>query len=474
MSGLIRENCGVGLVWDSSDAIKAVREGLDNRGHNAEGYGTRSNGGISAVRSHFGLMDEQALRTLTRYEPGKPIALHTRYATRGDKSDYGLLAAAHPHTVGGIDILQGNHLATYAAEEAMVHNGTVNFDFSPYNLTLKTGCDTESLLCVHHLKGPEYVLRTIPASYSVVTLKAGEDFATAYRDRYGRRPLWLGVDKEGRFIVMSEDRAIKIIGGQPIREIRPGEKVKVYKNNLEPVQVVPAEERLCYFEANYIARRLSHLWEVLRKQDVNVGQLRRELGTELFKEHPPIDGIEFITHIPKSPLDAADAYADAAGLPRKELYYKINGSRAFMGATQEERENSIRNTLFVDPALSPVTTGKRFMAIDDSLVRGTNTPVAKIKAAERGFEMRQLGFYTPVLGGCEDGVDMGCDHGVDMPRKVENFIASRVGRDPKKIADTLGVDYVGFLSIEGLVSVFERRGIKRQNLCLECVSPRNF
>ncbi len=478
MSELIRDNCGVGFVWDSSDAIKAVREGVDNRGDNAEGYGTRSDGSVSAVRSYFGLMDEQALRTLLRYEPGKPIAIHTRYKTRGDSSAVGLLTAAHPHTIGGVDIFQGNHRITYGAEDAMVHNGTVSFDFSSYNLTLRTGCDTEPLLCVHHARGAEYVLKNIPASYSVVTMKAGEDFATAYRDRYGRRPLWLGVDNEGRFIIMSEDKAIKIIGGQPIREVKPGEMIRVYKNNFEPVQVVPAEERLCYFEVNYLARRLSFLWETLRKQDVNIGQLRSELGEELFREHPPIGGIKFVTHLPKTPLDAAIAYAAAAKLPRRELFYKLNSKRAFQQATREDREKAIGETLFVDQTLDPEEIGRYFLAIDDSIVRGTNLPNGRIKAEERGFKMKQVGIYTPIVGGQEyDGkeiVHLGCDHGVDMPRKVERFIASRVGRDPKKIADALGVEYVGFLSVEGMVNVFERHGIRRQNLCLECVRARNF
>jgi len=473
MSEFVRENCGVGVTWDTNDAIKASRDGLDNRGKNAEGYGTTSNGGITAVRSYFGLLDEQAVRTLLGYEPGKPVQVHTRYATRGARSPKEVLRAAHPHTVGGHSIDQGNHYLTVDAKAAMVHNGTVKYDFSPYGFETKTDCDTEQLLYAHHTFGPEWVLRNVPASYSVITMCAGADHAIAYRDRFGRRPLWLGADKNGNYIAMSEDRAIEIIGGKPIREIKPGEMVTIWKNHIEQKQVVDPETRLCFFEANYLARRLSHLWEILKNQDVNVAQLRRELGLELFKEHPPLGGIDFVAHIPKSPLDAAQSYSEASGLSRVELFYKINSNRAFMGATQQERNGTAEDTIFVDTRLSPDYIGSSFTGIDDSVVRGTNVPIAKEKAKERGFNMRQLLVYTPVIGGREGDMDLGCENGVDMPPD-DNFVARRVGRDPKRIADALGIEHVGFLSIEGLLNVFERYGIGRKQLCLECVRAKNF
>ena len=130
MSEFIRENCGVGLVYDIQDAINATRIGLKNRGRDAEGYGTFSNGGINIVRSYWGLMDTQALITLLRYEEGRPIQVHTRYKTKGSSQREGLLMAAHPHAIGGTDIIQSNHYITIGAQSSMVHNGTVTFDSS--------------------------------------------------------------------------------------------------------------------------------------------------------------------------------------------------------------------------------------------------------------------------------------------------------------------------------------------------------
>lgn len=473
MAELVRENCGVGLVYDTRDAIVAARAGLSHRGRDAEGYGTASERGINVVRGYSGLLDEQALITLLHHEAGAPITVHTRYKTRGSVGKADLLRLAHPHTIGGGEVFQGNHYVTTNAQESMVHNGTVPFDFSQLGVQAKTGCDTEYLLHTHSIRGPEFVLKTIPASYAVITMHAGDDFVTAYRDRYGRRPLWLGVDGEGRYVVMSEDRSIEVIGGKPIREIRPGELVRVYKNNIESQQVVAPVPRLCYFEVDYFARRRSSLWDVLRKQGVNIEQFRRELGVELFAEHPPLEGIAFVTYVPKSPIDAGRAYASAAGLPLHELFYKINDDRAFLEPDGERRLAAIRDTLFVNPELDPDTIGRDFLAIDDSIVRGTNVPVARKKAESRGFRMRQLGIYTPIVGGTEDGIDLGCEHGVDMPRD-DNFIARRAGRDPKKIADALSVDYAGFLSVEGLVSVFERFNIDRGYLCTECIRARDF
>ncbi|MBI4014815.1 MAG: hypothetical protein HY365_02570, partial [Candidatus Aenigmarchaeota archaeon] len=380
-----------------------------------------------------------------------------------------LLLAAHPHTIGGRDIRESNHYITRDADAAMVHNGTVS---SISTDGLKTGCDTEGLLRLHHEHGPEYVLRTVPASYSVITANAGERGVTAYRDRYGRRPLWLGVDKNGAYMLASEDRSIEIIGGRPIREVTPGEMVTVYSNHVESKQVVPQKPQLCFFEAAYLAMRPSHLWGTLRRQNVDMRRLRRDLGAQAFLEHPPMDGIDFVTHIPNAPIDAAQAYALAAGRRREELFYKLNSDRAFMHPSITERQAAINTNLFVNPDMYPGKHGARFVAIDDSVVRGGNSPEAARKARARGFEMKQLVLYTPMIGGYEDGMALGCEHGIDMPPS-DNFVTRRAGRNPAAIAKELGIERVDFLSVDGLVSVFERYGITRDNLCITCVAAKN-
>jgi glutamine phosphoribosylpyrophosphate amidotransferase len=249
--------------------------------------------------------------------------------------------------------------------------------------------------------------------------------------------------------------------------------LRIYPNRFESEQVVPAQPTLCFFEINYLAKRLSHVWQALREQGMNVAKLRYELGLELLKEHPPLDGINFVTHIPKSPIDAAHAYADASGLPRMELFYKINDDRSFMHPETDMRISAINENLFVNHEMEPERSGSNFLAIDDSIIRLTNGPVAKRKAEERGFRMRQLLSYTPIIGGNEIGIDLGCEHGIDMPRN-DNFVASRVGRDPSAIARELGVDYVGFLSVGGLINVFERYGVGPGSLCLECVTAKTY
>ena len=464
MSELIKENCGVGLVYDISDAVELARKGLSHRGRDAEGYGTLGGNGINAVRCYSDIADPQALVTLLDYNPGDPLFVHTRYRTKGAGHD--LLLAAHPHTIGGHDIHEANHYITRGAVAAMVHNGTVG---SINSEELKTGCDTEGLLMLHHEHGPEYVLQTVPSSYSVITAKAGERGVTAYRDRFGRRPLWLGVDRTGMYVLASEDRSIEIIGGKPIREVKPGEMVTVYSNHVDSKQVVPPELQLCFFEAAYLAMRPSHLWETLRRQGVDVRQLRRELGARAFMEHPPMDGIDFITHIPNAPIDAVQAYAFAADGRREELFYKLNGDRAFMYPDAAMRQAAIKANLFVNPDMDPKKHGRCFVAVDDSVVRGGNSPEAARKARARGFEMKQLVLYTPMIGGNEDGVALGCEHGIDMP-PTDNFVTQRVGRNPDAIARELGIERVDFLSVDGLVDVFENHGITRNNLCLACVA----
>lgn len=469
----IGEDCGVAVVYGIGNAHKIAHE-LRHRGPDTEGYGIRNDKGILVVKGWAGSFEERTLRSLLEPADGKPIIVHRRYLTYGSRDLESVLFAAHPHTIGGTVYphLDAGYIQIIGATRAMVHNGTIDSAFlQEYKFPTQTGSDTEQLLYADTLNGPEWVLRNAPNTYCIATLDAHKEYAAVYRDRNGRMPLWLGLDKDGNYIICSEDHPMTEIGGTPIREIQPGEKVRIYRNQIESQQVVPSEPKLCYFQGNYFARRGSYLWEQLKERDKRVAELRFMEGQQLAIEFPPDGSTHFATYLPNAAMDAGKGYSKATGMPYRGLFIKLKDDRAFQQLDEAKRRETIERVLVLNDRMDPRIDGTSYDMVEDSVIGLVNAPIAKRKAEERGFRIRRANIYTPPVGGIEDGVKLGCRHGVDMPPGDPRFVTLKVGRDPEAISKYWGVQ-TNFISLDGMLKVFEKVGIERKNLCIECISCR--
>ncbi len=461
----IKENCGVAVVYGIGKAHRIAYE-LRHRGPDTEGYGIRNNQGILVIKGRAGSFDEHALKSLLGQDDGRPIIVHRRYRTSGSRDWESVLLAAHPHVIGGTIYphLDAGYIQITDAKCAMVHNGTVDSTFlQKYKLSTKTGTDTEQLLNLDDLHGSEWVLKNVQNTYCVAILNADSEYVTVYRDRNGRMPLWLGLDEDGNYIVCSEDHPMSEIGGTPIREIQPGELVRIYKNQIESQQVLPPEMKLCYFHGNYFARRGSSLWKPLKERNIRIAELRVMLGKQLAREFPP-DGSDFATYLPNAAMDAGKGYSKSTGMPYRELFIKIKDDRAFQQLTAEQRRETIEKVLIINDRMDPKIDGTSYDLVEDSVIGLINAPIAKRKADERGFKIRRANIYTPPVG----GIDLGCRHGIDMPPGDTRFVTLKVGRDPEAISKFWGVK-TNFISLGGMLEVYKNVGIERKDLCLECI-----
>jgi len=81
-----------------------------------------------------------------------------------------------------------------------------------------------------------------------------------------------------------------------------------------------------------------------------------------------------------------------------------------------------------------------------------------------------LGSYTPKIGIVgADGNPRGCLFGVDMP-PTDTFIAR--GRTQEDINKELAME-VGYLSVDGMLNVFESMGMSREHLCTFCIGGKH-
>ena len=128
--------------------------------------------------------------------------------------------------------------------------------------------------------------------------------------------------------------------------------------------------------------------------------------------------------------------------------------RPFIQPSQTMRDFSVRIKL--NP-VRDILKGQRVVVIEDSIIRGTTTR-SRVKS------LREAGAKeVSMLVSCPPH-RFPCFYGIDFSSKGE-LIASQ--QEVDQIRDFLGLDYLGYLSLEGMV---EATLMDHSNFCLSCFS----
>ena len=211
---------------------------------------------------------------------------------------------------------------------------------------------------------------------------------------------------------------------------RTGDRLAYYENGeLRSMHCgVQCKTSACVFEYIYFARPDSVI------DGASVELARQEAGKYLSIEHPV--GADVVIGVPDSGIPAAIGYAKFSGIPYgvgliKNRYI----ARTFIQPGQDKRERSVRLKL---NALRTAVEGKRVIMVDDSIVRGT-TCARLVKllrdagAAEVHMRISAPPFRHP------------CFFGTDIPERSQ-LLAH--GRTVEEMREIIGVDSLGFLSLE--------------------------
>ena len=274
----------------------------------------------------------------------------------------------------------------------------------------------------------------IQGAYSIVVMSPRKLIAA--RDKNGFRPLCIGKDEEGSYIVTSETCALDSIGATFIRDVRPGEIVIIENNKIKSIIThCGCKGNMCVFEYVYFARPDS----VIEGYSVHKARLRA--GEFLAKEHPV--EADVVVGVPDSGLDAAIGYSQESGIPYGIGFIKNKYvGRTFIQPTQKDRENLVRIKL---NAIREVVKDKRVILIDDSIVRGTTSGrIVKLIRDAGAKEVHMRISSPPFINPCYFGTDID---------SKENLIACKM--TIPEIAEFIGADSLGFLSIEGVNKIAE-------------------
>jgi len=172
-----------------------------------------------------------------------------------------------------------------------------------------------------------------------------------------------------------------------------------------------------------------------------VDRARRRFGRQLAREHPV--AADCVFSVPDSSNSAALGYSEESGIPLElALIRNHYVGRTFIHPTQAGRDFRVR--IKFNP-VREIIEGKRVIVVDDSLVRGTTSQELVRLIREAGAREVHLRVASPP-------VRYPCYYGIDMPTR-EELIAANLTVD--EIREHLGVDTLGYLSLEGLLGAVD-------------------
>ncbi len=437
------DECGVFGVFGHEEASKLTYLGLyalQHRGQESAGI-VSSDGTELHLHRAMGEVEEIFTPAVLAELPGNLAIGHTRYSTAGDKA----LLNAQPIMIDcnkGKVALGHNGNLTNAAEwrRKLEHKGSI----------FQTNSDTEVI--VHLLARSQArnlsgalgdALNQVEGAYSLLVLTTDE--LIAVRDPRGFRPLNLGRLGDS-WLVASETCAFDLLNAQYVREIEPGEMVRISRSGVESIHFAPEKPlQQCIFEHVYFARPDSIIF------GRSVNESREALGRTLAKEHPA--NADIVVPVPDSGVPAAVGYALESRIPFRMGLIRNH----YIGRTFIEPSQAIRN-FGVKLKLNPIRSlieGQRVVLVDDSIVRGTTSRKIVRMVREAGArEVHMRISCPPTISPCY--------YGVDTPTREELIASSST---PEEICKFIGADSLGYLSLAGLKqAVNDTKG----NYCTSC------
>ena len=416
-------------VYDTPDASAITALGLhalQHRGQEACGIASFDGQRFHTERHVGHVGDAFGGQDLSATLPGTVAIGHTRYSTAGGSFIRNIQPMFADMEAGGVALAHNGNLTNFLTlRERLVAEGAIFQSTSDSDVILH--------LIARSRKG-KFVERFIDAlsqiegGYALVAMTNKK--LIGVRDPLGIRPLVLG-EYEGKYVLASETCALDIIGARFVRDVEHGEMVVISENGIESLRPFPAARaRPCIWEYVYFARPDS----VVNGRSVYT--VRKRMGQRLAEEQP-VDA-DVVVPVPDSGVPAALGYAQASKLAfEMGIIRNHYVGRTFIQPTQGARELGVRMKLSPNRA---VLAGKRVVLIDDSIVRGT-TAVRFVRM------VREAGAAEVHLRSASPPILWPDYYGIDMPDR-ETLLAVRYSME--EMVKYLGVDSLGFLSVDGL------------------------
>lgn len=450
--GKPKEECGVFGIYGAPKSANMTYLGLyslQHRGQESAGIAS-SDGEIIYRHAGMGKVVEVFNENdLDKLEGNMSIG-HVRYSTTGDS----YLKNAQPLRVdsrlGPIVLSHNGNLAnTNKLHDDLVEKGHL----------FQTTIDSEVVV---HLMASSGIndfqeafidaVKQIEGAFSLLVMNKDTIYAT--RDPQGFRPLVLG-KLDDAWVIASESCAFDIIDAEYVREVEPGELIKIDKNGLtSSFPFEKREQKLCIFEFIYFSRPDSTIF------NHSVHEMRLKLGRMLSKELPV--EADVVVPIPDSSVSAALGYAQESGIPYEMGMIRSHYiGRTFIEPTQKIRDFGAKIKYNV---IKSVVKDKRIVVVDDSIMRGTTMRKIINMFKKAGAKEVHVRISAPPT-------KFPCYYGIDIPT-VKELIAAN--NSIEEIRKYLNVDTLAYLTKESLIESVDTPDMSYCTSCFDGIYPIKY
>lgn len=456
---MVKENCGVVGIFsqDGSNVIPMIIDALralQHRGQEAWGIAIpkksplKKIGLVSASSSEFKKISEE-------YFSHCAIG-HVRYSTIGKSN----LENAQPLKVKDLCVAHNGTISNVEELSNLVGGCT----FTPQNAS-DTLVAAQRLVSLISEKGKFSsalsVLKNEMIGSYCFTFLSDDNSVYAARDPKGFRPMVLGQKEDNNsYIVASESSALSAVGAKLLRDVKPGELIKLSNSGMETEMFSDENTRShCSFEFTYFAHPTSKM------EGTNVYLARKKIGKYLARKFP-IKDADLVIPVPDSARPAALGYAQELGIPfdeglLKDRYSKKGPLRSFIEPHQSDR---IEINRWIFP-IAEIIEGKHVVVIDDSLVRGTSSK-AIIKALRRAGarKISMVITYPPIRFPCYAGIDFPSQEELATYVNGKEVTLEEI---TEKVRSDIGADFLGYNDSDNLAKAV---GIPKDSMCFTCTT----
>lgn len=483
----IREYCGIFGIFNAVDAAHKIYMGL----HALQHRGQESAGIVTSV------FDEKRGKKVMPVHKAPGLVLdvfkdpsvfdtkllgtagigHNRYSTSGAADNHSNIQPFLVHYRDG--------------NLALAHNGNISNAREIRNSFIERGTlfqsTADSELVLHLISQSTRRKQTDQITDAVSQLEGAfslaimtDDSLIALRDPNGFRPLAIGRipsasgnPSEDAWCVASETCAFDLVGAEYVRDVSPGELIVINQKGIdagsfESYQLAQNHGvSQCVFEYIYFSRPDSKIFGEM------VDKVRRKMGKQLAHD-APVPSVEkgvpapIVISVPDSSNTATLGYVSECKKIGLKAKYEIGlirnhyVGRTFISPGQQSREQRVRSKF---NTVEGVLKDRIVVMVDDSIVRGTTARqlikmVRDAGAKEVHFRVASPPVVSP------------CFYGMDFPTE-EELLANQHGEDVDAMAKWLGVDSLGYLTVEGMREAVTAANTSEHGYCDACFS-RNY
>lgn len=324
--------------------------------------------------------------------------------------------------------------------------------------------------------GINLVYQKVKGSCSILILT--EDGIIAARDALGRTPIVIG-KKDGAYAVTSESTCLPNLDYHPLRDVGPGEIVRLWADRIEVLQQPFSRCQICTFLWVYYGFPASDY------EGINTEYVRETAGRVMGEEDET--EADCVCGIPDSGVGTALGYAEGRGIPYKRavLKYTPTWPRSFTPSKQSRRTLVAKMKLIPNRA---ILKDQRVVFCDDSIVRGTQLrDNVKMffdygaKEVHARISCPPLVYGCPYIGFTVSKSDMELitrqvikDFEGDADKNLEKYSATdspEYKRMVEEIGRRLGLTSVKFNKLETLIDAI---GLPKEKLCTHCFDGTSY